>query len=75
MIMIDKYCPQCNRQWVYSRVLGSVPNCQCSCIPVGTIRHEPVSKEELDAIQNIEDQTERTTYYHRIISARENKSW
>lgn len=43
----DKYCPECGSQWARCNILGSIPACQCSCIPVGTIRHDPVSLSEL----------------------------
>lgn len=45
--MPDKYCPACGAIWVPCGLLGDCPTCQCSCISVGTIRHDPVSREQL----------------------------
>ncbi len=45
--MPDKYCPACGAIWVPNEVLGDCPTCQCSCIPVGTVRYDPVTRDQL----------------------------
>lgn len=45
--MPDKYCPACGAIWIPDKVLEAVPTCLCSCVSVGTIRYDPVSKSEL----------------------------
>lgn len=43
----DKYCPTCGSQWARNKILGSVPACQCSVVPVGTIYYNPVPLNRL----------------------------
>jgi hypothetical protein len=35
-------CPACNVMWVYRDATGWEPGCRCSCVPVGSVRYDPV---------------------------------